>query len=56
MSITEIINYIVQNGMAVVIIAYFLFKDYRLNGSIITVLREVKEVLASLKTTHKLDQ
>lgn len=46
----EIVNLVVSNGLAVVIIAYFLFKDYKFNDQIINVLNEVKEVLISLKT------
>ena len=49
----DIINLIVSNGMSVVIIAYFLFKDYRFNGSITAILAEIKEVLAVIKESHK---
>lgn len=52
----EIINLIVTNGMAVVIIAYFLFKDYKFNEQIIDVLGEMKEVLTELKTWHKSEE
>lgn len=45
----EIVNIIVSNGMAVAIVAYFLFKDYKFNGQIIDVLGEIKEVLATVK-------
>lgn len=48
----EMVNLIVSNGMSVVIIAYFLFKDYRFNGQITQVLSEIKEVLAVLKNYH----
>lgn len=51
----EMVNLIVSNGMSVVIIAYFLFKDYRFNQSILNVLGEVKEVLVELRTFHKKD-
>lgn len=40
------VNMIVTNGMAVVIVAYFLFKDYKFNGQIINLMQEIKEVLA----------
>lgn len=50
----ELVNLIVSNGMAVVIIAYFLYKDYKFNGQIVEVLGEVKEVLTSLKTFHEI--
>lgn len=52
----EFVNLIVSNGMSVVIIAYFLFKDYKFNDKIINVLTEVKEVLVALKTHHENDK
>lgn len=48
----QFVNLIVTNGMSVVIIAYFLFKDYRFNAQITNVLTEMKEVLAVLKDYH----
>lgn len=48
----EMVNLIVSNGMSIVIIAYFLFKDYKFNGSITSILSEIKEVLAVIKETH----
>lgn len=52
----EMVNLIVSNGMSVVIIAYFLFKDYKFNGQILDVLGEVKDVLTALKTWHEADK
>lgn len=49
----EMVNLIVNNSMSVVIIAYFLFKDYKFNGQIINVLGEIKEVLTVLKECEK---
>lgn len=49
----DFVNLIVSNGMSVVIIAYFLFKDYKFNSQILAVLGEVKDVLTSLKTWHE---
>ena len=51
----EFVNLIVTNGMSVVIIAYFLFKDYKFNAQILGVLGEVKDVLTSLKTIHEVE-
>lgn len=45
----NIVNLLVSNGLATVIVAYFLFKDYKFNGQIIDVLGEIKEVLAILR-------
>lgn len=44
-----IVNLITTNGIAVVIIAYFLFKDYKFNEQIIDILGEIREVLAVMK-------
>ena len=49
----EMVNLVVSNGMSVVIIAYFLYKDYKFNDQIVKVLGEVKEVLSSLQTWHE---
>ena len=42
---SEIINMIVTNGVAVVIVAYFLYKDYKFNGQLIDLMQEIREVL-----------
>ena len=41
----ELINMIVTNGVAVVIVAYFLYKDYKFNGQLIDLMQEIREVL-----------
>lgn len=53
MGIEELVQLFTQNGMAIVIIGYFLYKDYKFNDQIVNILGEVKEVLASLKTWHE---
>ena len=45
----QIINLIVSNGLGVVLVGYFIYKDYKFNGSITAILTEIKEVLAMLK-------
>lgn len=45
----ELIELIVSNGLSVVIIGYFLYKDYKFNDQIISVLGEMKEVLAVIR-------
>lgn len=45
----KIIELIVSNSMSVVLVGYFIFKDYKFNESILDVLGEVKEALASVK-------
>lgn len=45
----EIVQLMTTYGMSVVIIGYFLYKDYKFNQTIIEVLSEVRDVLISLK-------
>ena len=42
----EIINMIVTNGVAVVIVAYFLYKDFKFNGQLVELMQEIREVLS----------
>ena len=42
----ELINMIVANGVAVVIVAYFLYKDFKFNGQLIDLMQELREVLS----------
>lgn len=56
MNIAELVTLIGTNGMAIVIIAYFLYKDYKFNEQIISVLGEMKDVLTALKTWHEADR
>ena len=48
----NIVNLIMSNGLGVVLVGYFIFKDYKFNEQIITVLGEMKEVLTAWKTFH----
>lgn len=48
----NIVNLIMSNGLGVVLVGYFIFKDYKFNEQIITILGEMKEVLTALKTFH----
>jgi len=52
MEISEIVQLIAQDGMSVVIIGYFLYKDYRFNQQILDVLSQVREVLSALQAWH----
>ena len=45
----DIIDLIVSNGLAVVIVGYFLYKDYEFNGQLISLMQETNVVLATLK-------
>lgn len=45
----QIINLIVTNGVAVVIVGYFIVKDYKTTSQMLNVLGEIKEILAVVK-------
>lgn len=52
----EIANVIQNYGMSVVLMAYFLYKDFKFNGQITDVLAEIKEVLTELRTWHEVNE
>lgn len=56
MELANIAEMLSTTGFAVVLMAYFLVKDWKFNQSILDVLSEVKEVLTELKTAHKLEE
>lgn len=45
----QIVELLVNNGLSVVLVGYFIYKDYKFNDCITTVLSEIKEVLAELR-------
>lgn len=52
MTIEQLIEIIGTNGIAVVIILYFLYKDYRFNQAILDTLGAINVVLTKLETWH----
>ena len=42
----DIVNLIVSNGLAVVIIAYFIFKDYKQSGQMLEAMQSTNEQMA----------
>ena len=55
MGLEEITNLVMNNGLAIVLVAYFIYKDYKFNEQTLNVLGEIKEVLASLNTWHSME-
>ena len=54
----DVVNLIVSNGLAVVIVAYFIFKDYKTSAQqletmaqINTMMGKVEAVLTTIQTT-----
>ena len=52
MTIEQLIEIVGTNGIAVVIILYFLYKDYRFNQAILDTLGAINVVLTKLETWH----
>lgn len=50
MDVNQILSLITEHGMGVVLMAYFLLKDWKWNAQITSTLNEVKQVLAAIKT------
>ena len=48
----DIVQLITTNGMGVVLLAYFIYKDYKFNQNILTVLDKMNIILAKLETWH----
>ena len=55
MEFTELIKVVFENGSAIAIIAYFLYKDWKTTDQIIATLQSIKEVLAELRTWHAVE-
>lgn len=45
---SDIINMIVNNGVAVVIVAYFIYKDNKFNDTLVKSLTEITTTLQSM--------
>ena len=45
MEFQDIINIIVNNGMAVVIVGFYLFKDWKFNEKLVSTLQSISEKL-----------
>lgn len=52
MEINTVADLIGNYGMAFVLMAYFLVKDWKQTGEIISTLNAMREVLVELKTWH----
>lgn len=44
----DLVNLIVNNGIAVVVVAYFLIRDYRFNDNMIKTMTTIQNTLVAL--------
>lgn len=52
MDMNAIVQLVTTNGMGVVLLAYFIYKDYKFNTNILSVLDKMNVILAKLETWH----
>ena len=45
----DIVNLIINSGTSVVIIAYFIFRDYKWNNQLISTLTKIEDTLEDIK-------
>ena len=50
-----IVNLIINSSTSVVIIAYFIFRDYKWNNQLISTLSKIETILDDLKNDRKGD-
>lgn len=51
MGMKDLIDYAVSNGLSVVIICYFLFRDWKYNSTLIQLMCELKECIDKFNNT-----
>lgn len=52
-TMNELVALLMTNGIGVVLIAYFIFKDWKFNDNIIAVLNKMNDVLVRLESWHE---
>lgn len=48
----EIVNLIINSGTSAVIIAYFIFRDYKWNNQLISTLTKIEDTLKDIKGVY----
>lgn len=47
-TVQQLVELITTNGMSIVIIAYFLWRDYKYNSQLILLMSELKQLIQAL--------
>ena len=50
---SDVVNLLVNNGIAVVVVAYFLIRDWKYNADMIVILNEIKTMIEYIKKDVK---
>lgn len=49
----DLVNLIVNNGIAVVVVAYFMYRDYKFNNELIKTMTTIQDSLQALNNKIK---
>lgn len=49
MTMNDMVNLLVNNGIAVVVVGYFLVRDWKYNADMVVILHEIKQLLELMK-------
>lgn len=49
LKLNEFVNLVVNNGVAVGVVIYFLWRDYRYNEQMILILNDIKNIVQLIK-------
>lgn len=49
----DIVNLLVNNGVAVVVVGYFLVRDWKYNADMVILLHEIKQMIEFIKDERK---
>lgn len=53
MNMSDIVNLVINSSVSVVIIAYFIFRDYKWNTKLIETLTKIETALDDLKKEYR---
>lgn len=49
----DLVNLLVNNGIAVVVVAYFMFRDYKFNNELIKTMTSIQDSLKAMNNKIK---
>jgi hypothetical protein len=52
-AMNDLVNLLVNNGIAVVVVAYFMFRDYKFNNELIKTMTSIQDSLQTINNKIK---
>lgn len=56
MELTELVKLIVDNGVTIIVISYFMFRDYKFQNTLVTTLQTLVDTVDTLKEMIKKEE